>query len=93
MDPLYSPESATANFTKYTTNGFNSQDQRKLAEVIRKLDERNCKVILTNSDTPLVRELYSDYANCTKEVGSIRAINCKGSKRGGHKELIIRNYS
>jgi DNA adenine methylase len=72
---------------------FNSQDQKELAEVFRKLDERNCKILLTNSDTNLVGELYSDYAKYTKEVDSIRTINYKRSKRGGHTELIIRNYS
>ena len=59
--------------------------------VFRKLDDRGCKVLLTNSDTPLIRNLYSGYA--IVEVDAKRAINCKGSKRAGHKELIIRNYS
>ena len=49
--------------------------------------------MLTNSSTPLVRELYTAYANNTIEVGSKRAINCKASKRQGHTDLIIRNYS
>ena len=39
--------------------------------------------MLTNSNTPLVRELY----------GSTRAINCKAAKREGHMDLIIRNYA
>ena len=52
-----------------------------------------CKVMLTNSNTPLVRELYAPFAKYTIEVGSKRAINCKASKREGHQDLIIRNYS
>jgi site-specific DNA-adenine methylase len=36
-------------------------------------------------------ELYSDFS--IKEVDVQRAINCKGSKRAGHKELLIYNYS
>ena len=51
----------------------------------------NCKVMLTNSNTPLVRELYAPFAN--KELDSKRAINCKASKREDHNDLIIRNYS
>ena len=43
------------------------------------------------NDTPFIRELYSDYS--LKEVDVQRAINCKGSKRAGHKELLISNYS
>jgi DNA adenine methylase len=49
------------------------------------------KVMLTNSNTPLVRELYAPFA--ITEVGSKRAINCKASKRVGYNDLIIRNYS
>jgi DNA adenine methylase len=47
--------------------------------------------MLTNSNTPLVRELYSPFS--ITEVSSNRSINCKGEKRKGHTELIIRNYS
>ena len=71
-----------ACFTDYTSFGFSYQDQRELADVFRKLHEKKCKVMLTNSNTPLVRELY----------GSTRAINCKAAKREGHTDLIIRNY-
>jgi site-specific DNA-adenine methylase len=50
-------------------------------------------VLLSNSSTAFVKKVYSDFAKYTKEVDATRSINCKGSKRGGHKELIIRNYS
>ena len=92
LDPPYSPESSTAYFTNYTCFGFGNKDQQDLADVFRKLDDRGCKVLLTNSDTPLIRNLYSGSA-IVIEVDAKRAINCKGSKRAGHKDLIIRNYS
>ena len=72
---------------------FSNKDQEKQAEVYRQLDEMKCKVMLTNSKTPLVRELYAPFANNTIEVSSKRAINCKASKRNGHTDLIIRNYA
>lgn len=93
LDPPYSPVSPTAYFTNYTTNGFSNKDQKELAERFRQLDEMKCKVMLTNSNTPLVRELYAPFARHTIEVNSKRAINCKASKREGHTDLIIRNYS
>ena len=88
LDPPYSPTSSTAYFTCF---GFDNQDQKQLLDVFRKLDDRGCKVLLTNSDTQFIKELYSDFA--IVEVNTIRAINSKGSKRAGHKELIICNYS
>ena len=69
LDPPYSPESSTAYFTNYTCFGFDNKDQQQLATVFRKLDDRGCKVLLTNSDTPFIKNLYSGYAEYTVEVG------------------------
>lgn len=94
LDPPYSPASPTAYFTSYTKTGFNNKDQEELATVFRELDKRGCKVLLSNSDTQFIRDLYSDYGEYLVEVNdAVRAISSNGSKRTGHKELIIRNYS
>jgi DNA adenine methylase len=61
LDPPYSPESSTVYFTNYTSFGFDNKDQQELATVFRELDDRGCKVLLTNSDTPLIRKVYSGY--------------------------------
>ena len=52
-----------------------------------------CSVILSNSNTPFIKELYADFDKYIIEVNVIRAINCNGSGRAGHKKMIIRNYS
>jgi DNA adenine methylase len=90
LDPPYDPASYTSNFTAYTIDGFGREDQVQLANVYRKLSYRGCFVLLSNSDTPFIGELYCDFS--IKEVTVQRAINCKGSKRAGHKELLISNY-
>jgi DNA adenine methylase len=91
LDPPYQPLNDTSYFTAYTTDGFDDRDQSQLADVFRKLNSRGCLLLLSNSDTPFIRKLYSDFS--IKEVDVQRAINCKGSKRAGHKELLISNYS
>jgi DNA adenine methylase len=91
LDPPYQPLNNTSYFTAYTTDGFDDRDQSQLAEVFRKLNSRGCLLLLSNSDTAFIRALYSDFR--IKEVNVQRAINCKGSKRVGHKELLISNYS
>ena len=85
LDPPYNPVSSTAYFTNYTDNGFSYNDQKRLAEIYKQLDEMKCKVMLTNSNTYLVRELYAPFA--------ITEVNCKAAKREGHTDLIIRNYA
>jgi DNA adenine methylase len=90
LDPPYHPLSKTANFTNYTEEPFDEQDQMRLVEVFRELDARNCNVMLSNSDTEFIRSLYKGYD--IKTVYAKRAINSKGDKRGPVKELVIRNY-
>lgn len=93
LDPPYNPTTSTANFTGYTHAGFTERDQERLAKTFSELDMRGCKVLLSNSDTEYVRELYIDYAKNIHQVNVRRSINSKTSKRTGYTELLIRNYS
>lgn len=90
FDPPYQPLSSTSSFTSYTKSSFDEQDQEKLCEVFRKLDRRKYKVMLSNSDTPLIRKLYKGFK--IETVSARRAINCNGSGRGRIAELVILNY-
>jgi len=87
FDPPYVPLNPTSNFTSYTKDGFYQQDQERLALLFRQLVARGVKVILSNSDTPLVRELYHGFE--MHEVLVRRSINSKGTQRGGVPELIV----
>ncbi len=93
LDPPYGPISVTANFTAYTSNGFGQADQIQLADLFRKLDGRGCNILLSNSDNPFIRELYTSYSDCIMKVDANRSINSKASKRSGHRELLICNYN
>jgi DNA adenine methylase len=90
FDPPYQPISKTANFTGYTKNAFRSEDQERLALTFRKLSRRGCHVMLSNSDSEYVRDLYSKFH--IETVKANRAINCKGERRGAVNELLIMNY-
>ena len=93
LDPPFYPISNTANFTSYTNNGFTFEDQKELAITFKELTKRGCKVLLSNSDTDEIRRLYSDFSHFTEVAIVNRSINSVGSKRIGHKELLIRNYT
>jgi len=92
LDPPYAREEDAQNFVSYTNESFSAADQRRLAAKFLALDRRGCLVMLSNSDIPLVRELYSRYANTTMRVRADRMINCVGSDRTGFNELMIMNY-
>jgi len=93
LDPPYDPVSATAKFTGYTESGFTDKNQRDLSQIFMKLTDRGCKVLLSNSDTPYIRELYSEFSSYMYPVTALRSINSSSSKRVGHKELLIGNYN
>ena len=89
FDPPYVGLSDTANFTSYTKSGFGPEDQVHLRDVAVQLAERDVFVMLSNHDTPWVRELYDEARFELHPVQVARSINSKASKRGAVGELII----
>lgn len=90
LDPPYAPTSATADFTSYTKGGFTLKDQEQLAKHYRALDSWGCKLMISNSDAPLIWKLYHGFN--FHEVSRSGTISSKGSARGRVPELIITNY-
>ena len=92
LDPPYDPVSDTASFTGYDVNGFNKEEQIRLKQVFDDLTYRGCKVMLSNSCTDFIKDLYQDYQNNFKIVSTTRNINSNASKRGWVDEILVLNY-
>jgi DNA adenine methylase len=93
FDPPYDPISSTASFTGYDVNGFDKREQERLKEVIDNLGNRGCRVLLSNSCTDFIVDLYRNIELYKIEVVSAtRAINSNALKRGQVDEVLIRNY-
>ena len=90
LDPPYEPVSRTASFTNYAKDGFSQDDQRRLRDVYAALDRRGCKLMLSNSDVPFIRELYAEWK--IDVVQAARAVNSDASARGKVAEVVVRNY-
>ena len=84
MDPPYDTLDKMAP-QQYTKNRF---CQTECAEEFKRLSKLGALVCLSNADTPLVRELYSDFDLTSLNV--VRTI--ARSTRGVASELVIRNY-
>jgi DNA adenine methylase len=91
LDPPYHPLSATSAFTSYTREGFGEEEQRRLARAFGDATRQGAFVILSNSNSGFVRELYSELDPCPimDEVSVSRPINSKASGRGPVAELLI----
>jgi DNA adenine methylase len=89
FDPPYHPLSRTSSFTAYSKDSFGEAQQRRLAAVFAELAGRGVKVLLSNSMTDLVRELYRGFA--IDEVLASRAVNSKSGRRGKVSEALIQS--
>ncbi len=90
FDPPYDPVSKTASFTSYTAGSFRDQDQRDLADLFAQLTAQGCLCMLSNSYTPLVRQLYGRFR--IEIVHANRAINSNARGRGVIEEVVVLNY-
>jgi len=92
FDPPYDPVSETASFTGYDVNGFNRDEQERLKEEFDALHKRGCKVMLSNSCTDFILDLYKDYQDTIIKVRATRSINSNALKRGRVDEVLVLNY-
>ncbi len=85
LDPPYHK-----TFNKYIKNGFSDGIYFNLAVLMLHYKERGVYCLMSNSDTPLIRETFR-YFNI-KEVMARRNVTSDGKGRGKVKELLISNY-
>ncbi len=90
FDPPYYPISATSNFTNYSRYSFGDREQQQLAAVFTELANRGVKVMLSNSDCPVIRDLYKDFY--IYPISATRSINSNSQKRGCVAEILVTSY-
>lgn len=97
FDPPYRPLTNTANFTSYTKQAFNDENQKELANFVNELNKKGAKIVLSNSDPKnsdeaddFFDDIYS--AHKIRRVAASRMINRKADSRGKIKELLISNF-
>ncbi|HGQ9031055.1 TPA: DNA adenine methylase [Streptococcus pneumoniae] len=90
FDPPYIPLSETSAFTSYTHEGFSFADQVRLRDAFKRLSDTGAYVMLSNSSSALVEELYKDFN--IHYVEATRTNGAKSSSRGKISEIIVTNY-
>ena len=86
LDPPYLPISDYSDFKRYTKEQFYEEDHVELAKMVMTLHERGCYVILTNSNHPLVHELYAHFT--IDVIQTKRHISCKANMRKGEDVIV-----
>lgn len=86
LDPPYLPISEYSDFKRYTKEQFYEEDHIDLAKMVMNLHERGCHVLLTNSNHPLVHELYAPFK--IDVIQTKRHISCNGGTRKGEDVIV-----
>lgn len=85
LDPPYHK-----TYSGYDGSGFTEKNHIELAHFCKTIDDCGGLFMLSNSDTPLIRDLYREYF--IEVVSASSLVSCNASQRGKRKELIIQNY-
>lgn len=89
LDPPYEPMSATEYFTSYSKEGFGRDDQERMLDTVKKLDEYGVHVILSNSG--VMYDMYDEAGFHVEVEGATRSINSDEENRGEVDEIIATN--
>lgn len=88
-DIVYADPPYDGTFTGYTDGGFGRDEQEALRDRATQWADAGARVVLSNSDTPLIRSLYAEWT--LVEVQAARNINSNGAGRSKVGELLIVN--
>lgn len=95
FDPPYQPTTEDS-FTAYTKENFTERNQSELRDFAVDLHRAGVKVMLSNSKTKFIENLYSakglDKIFRLHIVRAPRTVNCKPNARGAVDEYLITNY-
>lgn len=90
FDPPYITSHQNNGFCYYNAKLFSWNDQQKLANLVRHLNEKGCFILVTNADHQSIKELYAGFSMTTLTRNSMIAADIKSRKIV--KELLITNY-
>lgn len=88
-DPPYYPTSSTANFTDYISGWKHDLDLVRFLQAAQEARKRGAYVVISNSNTQRVRDLYSNAGGLVVSHESPGMIAAKATSRVTHQELTL----
>ena len=86
-DLVYCDPPYDGTYSGYTGTGFGDKDQKSLRDACERWRSTGCNVIVSNSDTEQIRQLYKGFK--IHKVSAPRHINSNGNGRGRVGDLLI----
>jgi DNA adenine methylase len=87
LDPPYAYNSKTRPFADYNSRVFDWQDQKRLARIFARLNNRGVYVAQTNVNDPAVSDLYTNFT--TIPLDRYSSMSGSAAGRGSSRELLI----
>lgn len=87
-DPPYYAVGDEVMFTKYSSNAFTFEDQRALVGAAVAAAGRGARVAISNSGSPVIREMYEAAGMTIHELPARRSISCAGDTRGNAADIL-----
>lgn len=89
-DPPYLELRPGSNFDTYTPGGFSVREHELLAAACWAASTRGVRVLLSNHDTPEIRELYARFGGVVVWAGDVQSRVSRSANRPPRQELIVR---
>ena len=86
-DCVYCDPPYDGGFVQYVADGFTSEQQREIRDCCVKWSDAGATVILSNADTPFIRELYDDRFHI-EEINVQRTIGAKSETKIKAPEIL-----
>ena len=90
FDPPYVGDAGSGDFVGYAAGGWTEADRKRLGLVLRDLDRRGVRFLLSDKDGASPRSVYGLFRVIEAEVS--RSVSAKPSGRGKVKELLVANF-
>jgi len=91
FDPPYIPLSSSSSFSQYSKENFGLKEHENLAKLIEQLTKKGVYVIMSNSDTPMTRDIFEKVLTL-RQISMTRSISAASSSRIQVNEILGANF-